>query len=85
MTLAQLELLHDRFDRREQREELLVGLLASVTANYSMRGPEEPLSVTDFMSPRFRPKPVEEDEAVLAARFDAFFSNAARSGDPGRH
>lgn len=85
MTVAQIDLLHNRFERREQREELLVGLLASVTANYSMKGPEEPLSVTDFMSPRFRPKPVEEDETALAARFDAFFSTAARSSDPGRH
>jgi hypothetical protein len=79
MTAAQFGAIHDRFERREQREELLMATLASVTANYSMRGPEEPLSVSDFMSDRFRPKPEDEDDDTIAARLDAFFMSAAKS------
>jgi hypothetical protein len=49
MSPRQLGSLTGRFQSRQQREELLVGLLASVTANYSVSAPREPLSAVDFV------------------------------------
>jgi hypothetical protein len=58
MSPRQLGQLTSRFERRQQREELLIGLLASVTANYSFCAPKEPLSAADFV---FTGKGAEED------------------------
>ena len=72
--------MHDRFARREQREELLVARICSVTANYSQRGPTSPdtaLTEADFMSEKYRKPEVEEDDDAIARRLDAFFSAAA--------
>lgn len=49
ITPRQLGLLAKRFEGRQKREDLLVGLLASVTANYSFCAPKEPLCPADFM------------------------------------
>lgn len=70
MTPRQLGALTNRFERRQQREELLIGLLGSVTANYGFRAPDEPLSATDFV---FSGKQAAEDESdeAIAERINA--------------
>jgi hypothetical protein len=72
LSLRQLGALSDRFERQQQREDLLVGLLAATTANYSYYAPKEPLSALDFIPERNRPKLSEEEEQqAIAARIDA--------------
>jgi hypothetical protein len=61
MTPRQVHALLKRQLATWQREELLVGIIASTTANFSFCRPEEPLDAESFML-----HPVEkEDEPVL--------------------
>jgi hypothetical protein len=76
MSPRQLGLLTDRFERRQQREELLVGLLASVTANYSFCAPKEPLSATDFVFSKRSELEDMSDEAC-ATRINATLMTVA--------
>ena len=73
----QLGLLTSRFERRQQREELLIGLLGSVTANYGFRAPDEPLSATDLIFSGKQRAEDESDEAI-AARINAQLMAVAR-------
>lgn len=52
MTGRQLSALTRRHKQASEREHYLVGLLASVTANFSMCRPKEPLTPSDFMPNR---------------------------------
>lgn len=74
MTPRQLSALTDRRSQRQEREELLVGLLASVTANYSMAAPNPPLSAADFIPGRKRPAYEPETDEDLAFQFAAILS-----------
>ena len=75
MTPRQVHALLKRQVKTWQREELLVGIIASTTANFSFCRPAEPLAAEDFML-----HPIEEDaqgltgEDVMAA-FSRFPKN----------
>ena len=75
MTPRQVHALLKRQVVTWQREELLVGIIASTTANFSFCRPDEPLAAEDFML-----HPIEEDaegltgEDVMAA-FSRFPKN----------
>jgi hypothetical protein len=71
MTPRQLSAFAERLDRRQEREELLVGLLASVTANFSFCAPREPLCAADFVPGRKRSKPPELSEEEIAVQIDS--------------
>jgi hypothetical protein len=70
MTPHQLSYLTKRHRQRQEREQLLTGLLASVTANYSMCAPKEPLCPADFMPRKQQRQELLSDED-LAAQFSA--------------
>lgn len=58
MTPRQLQALRKRQVEIFQRQELLVGILASTTANYSFCRPETPIQPSEFMlHPLPKPKP----------------------------
>ena len=75
MTPRQVHALLKRQVKTWQREELLVGIIASTTANFSFCRPAEPLEAESFML-----HPIEEDddgltgEEVMAA-FSRFPKN----------
>lgn len=73
VTLRQFYALMKRHSFRQQREQLLVGLLASVTANYSMNGPKEPLCAADFVPGLKRPKTPELSDEEIAEQINAVF------------
>ena len=54
--------------------QLLVGLLASVTANFSMCRPKEPLTPADFMPKKDEPERSGQEVAEDFARMAAFCS-----------
>ena len=68
MTPRQVHALLKRQVIAWQREELLVGIIASTTANFSFCRPDEPLEAESFM---LHPPPKEDEEltgeAVMAA------------------
>jgi hypothetical protein len=59
MTPRQLFALRKRQVERMQREELLVGILASTSANFSFCRPEKPLTPESFMLHPLKTAPVE--------------------------
>ena len=75
MTPRQVHALLKRQVKTWQREELLVGILASTTANFSFCRPDEPLEAESFMLHKL-PEDTEEltGEAVMAA-FSRFPKN----------
>ncbi len=74
MSPRQLGHLTSRFERRQQREELLIGLLASATANYSMYPPEPPVSAADFV---FSGPKLSISSEMTDEQLDAVFAAAA--------
>jgi hypothetical protein len=77
MTPRQVHALLKRQVKSWQREELLVGILASTTANFSFCRPDEPILAEDFMVHKL-PEAAEPDgltgEQVMAA-FSRFPKN----------
>jgi hypothetical protein len=60
MTYRQFSYLVRRHKQELERQRFLIGIVASVTANYSMCHPEKPLCPADFMATD--EKPLTEDE-----------------------
>jgi hypothetical protein len=56
-----------------QREEILVGIVASTTANFSMGAPKRPLRAEDFMLHPI--KNTIESKAVTAEEIRAVFAH----------
>jgi hypothetical protein len=79
MTYRQLSYLIMRQKQQVEHEQLLVGILASVTANFSMCHPEKPLCPADFMPARVE-KPLTEDE--IAERLALQLSAIAIPANP---
>jgi hypothetical protein len=71
MTPRQLYALRKRKLEQMQREELLVGIIASTSANFSFCRPDKPLHAERFM---LHPFPVEEDEPVTGEEIMALFA-----------
>jgi hypothetical protein len=69
MTPRHLHALRKRQIEQMQREELLVGILASVSANFSFCRPDKPLSPEVFMLHPLARKPVRPmtGEEIMAA------------------
>jgi hypothetical protein len=80
LTPRQFHALLHRHKQRLERDNYLVGMVASVTANFSMAHPDPPLSASDFMLNR-RIKEVTDDDVAedFAAKFALI---AMRSGVP---
>lgn len=74
LTGRQLSALSRRRRQHDDREQILVGILASTTANFSMCHPKEPLTPADFMPRRGKPEPpmTEDEIAESVARQLAF-------------
>lgn len=60
MTPRQLQALRQRHLQTQQREELLVGIIASTTANFSFCRPDKALSPESFMLQPIERKPERE-------------------------
>ncbi len=73
MTPRQLGYLSKRHKQAKKRLELLAGVIASTTANYSMSAPKEPCAPSDFMPSRIgKKKPAADlDDNALAAMINA--------------
>jgi hypothetical protein len=56
MTPRMMHALRKRQLEHMQREELLVGMIASTTANFGFCRPENPISAEDFMLHPFKAK-----------------------------
>jgi len=75
MTPRQLFALRMQRVKQMQREELLVGIIASTSANFSFCRPEEAISAESFMLHPFPPDEEEdgeltgEDFMAVVARF----------------
>jgi hypothetical protein len=72
MTPRQVHALLTRRVKRWQREELLVGIIASTTANFSFCRPDQPLEAEFFM---LHPLPKDEGELTgedVMAAFSRF-------------
>ena len=69
MTPRMLQALRKRMLKNLQREELLVGILASTSANFSFCRPDRPLSPESFMLHPFPPEPPKPvtGEDIMAA------------------
>jgi hypothetical protein len=69
MTPRMLHALRKRQIEQLQREELLVGIIASTSANFSFCKPEQPLSPELFMLHPFPPQPIKPltGEDIMAA------------------
>jgi hypothetical protein len=69
MTPKMLHELRKRQIVQFQREELLVGIIASTTANTSFCAPEKPFSAESFMLHPFPPQPAKPltGEDIMAA------------------
>ncbi len=63
MTPRQLQALRSRHLHAQQREELLMGIVASTTANFSFCRPERPLTPEQFMLHPM-PRPASSEPAV---------------------
>jgi hypothetical protein len=64
LTGRQLSALTHRHKYAQDRQQWLCGLLASVTANFSMCRPKEPLGPQDFMPPRKERERTEQEIAI---------------------
>jgi hypothetical protein len=71
MTPRQVHALLKRQVKTWQREELLVGILASTTANFSFCRPDEPLEAESFM---LHPLPAKDAEGLTGEDVMAAFS-----------
>jgi len=83
MTPRQLHTLRKREIERMQREELLVGILASTSANFSFCRPERPLTPESFMLHPIKPEAVEAStpgERLLAV-FNALPAGAVKQSE----
>lgn len=70
MTPRLLHALRKRQEQKMQREELLVGIIASTSANYSWCRPDPPKTPESFMLHPLPEKPMTGDEIMRAfARF----------------
>ena len=78
MTGRQLSALTRRRKCVKDRENYLVGLLASVTANFSMARPKEPLTPQDFMPSK--PQKERSEEEIAQEFADKFAFIAIRPG-----
>lgn len=83
MTPRQLNALRKRYVERIQREELLIGLVCSTTANFSFCRPNRMLTARDFMLHQFPepPTPPLTGEMISAA-FRAARPDLAASPKP---
>ena len=70
MTPRQVHALLKRQVKTWQREELLVGILASTTANFSFCRPDEPLEAESFMLHKIP----EDDDGLTGEDVMAAFS-----------
>jgi hypothetical protein len=68
MSSRQFGALSSRFERRQQREDLLVGIMASATANFGFYAPKDTmLQPWDFVrSLKPPPEPEQSDEDIAA-------------------
>ena len=71
MSPRQLGALTDRFERRQQREDLLVGILAATTANWGFCAPQESLPPWHFVPSLKPPAECELDDEQIAAHINA--------------
>jgi hypothetical protein len=71
MTLREIGLLTDRYERRQQREDLLVGILAAATANWGFHAPKESLQPWDFVPSLKPPKAPEQSDEEIAEHVNA--------------
>jgi hypothetical protein len=69
MTPRMLHALSLRLVEQMQREEMLVGIMASTSANFSFCRPDKPISPEVFMLHPFAPQPLRPvtGEDVMAA------------------
>jgi hypothetical protein len=74
LTPRQFSALLHRHRAKLDRDNYLCGIIASVTANFSMARPKEPLSASDFMLGQ---KVKEETPTELAERFAFQMSGCA--------
>jgi hypothetical protein len=72
--------LLDRYQEREKdrirHQELLMGILASTVANFSMGTPKKPLTPGDFMPSEMKNKPVKKkpvNRTLVAEQTRDFF------------
>jgi hypothetical protein len=66
MTPRHLHALRKRQEQKMQREELLVGIIASTTANSGFARPRAPVSPEAFMLHPFPAKPVTGEDVMRA-------------------
>ena len=59
MTPRLFDALRKRIERRHQREEVLVGILASTIGNFSMGAPKTPFKPEDFVFTN-PPRPIDQ-------------------------
>ena len=64
LTYREYDYLVRRHRRAEERQQMLTGILASITANFSMCPPKQPLKPSDFL-PTKRHKP-DNNPALVA-------------------
>ena len=74
MTGRQLSALTRRHKHAQERQQWLAGLIASVTANFSMCRPKEALTPQDFMPRRREPEPTNLEIAEKFARMAALIA-----------
>jgi hypothetical protein len=72
MTPRQIHALRIRQEQKMQREELLVGILASSTVNSGFCRPERPVRPESFM---LHPFPVEPERAMTGEEIMAAFAH----------
>jgi hypothetical protein len=64
MTPRMMHALRKRQLEHMQREELLVGLIASTTANFGFCRPENPISAESYMLHPFKAQPKPEPKSL---------------------
>lgn len=75
MTPRQLHALKERQLAQWRREELLVGIVASTTANFSMSHPRSPIRADSFMLHPFRQEPERQQTVEDVMSVFAMFRN----------
>jgi len=81
MTPRQLFALRKRKIQIMQREELMVGIIASTSANFSFCRPDRPISPESFM---LHPFPVQPEKQLTGEDIMKAFAHIPKSGDVGR-
>jgi hypothetical protein len=72
MTVREIALLTERFERRQQREDLLVGILAASSANWGFHAPKDAmLQPWDFVPSLKSPVEAEQSDEDIAAHINA--------------